>query len=165
MDCRQRPIPAVSGVTAIPPGSLYLTGTPLIKESHSFIRGFQVLARWRCGVPKRNVLNPVRELVIELCWSPTRMNLRSLIIALLALGLLTGTSSAIERGGRQYRAKKAKVPTTGMDSKRGIRSHRPHLGSRNGPVNPYSARGYVMKPYRHSKSVRGGGRGTIRVMR
>ena len=113
----------------------------------------------------RNVLNRVRQRAIERYRPSSHMNFRSLILSTLALAFLIGTSSAAEHRRREYRAKQAKVPTARLYSQKALRLHGPQLGSRNGPVTPYSSRGHVMRPYHGSKSIRGGGRGTIRVLR
>lgn len=93
------------------------------------------------------------------------MNFRSLILSVLALVIFTGTASAAKHPRREYRRKQARVSTGHMKYQRGIRSYNPRPGASHGPVKPYSSREYVIRPYHEKKPMRGGGRGTIHVLR
>lgn len=92
------------------------------------------------------------------------MNIRSLLILTLTLVILAGTSSAANYRRREYRPKKAGISPARTFTSKVLHERSMAKAPRNGPIYPYSSRGYVIRSYRESKSIRGGGRGHIKVL-
>jgi hypothetical protein len=93
------------------------------------------------------------------------MKLKGLLILSTVLLIGSGDALAMRLAGRSHRTPQARIGTTRTLKNSGMRGTRPDAAPRNGPVNAYSSRGHKIKPYRNKKSIRGGGRGTIKILR
>ena len=93
------------------------------------------------------------------------MTLKALLIPTLVLFIGSADALAMTPAGHAHRTRPARVSTKRSLEPVGIRVAKVDSASPAIPVRPYSSRGHTMTKYRQSKTKRGGGRGSIRILR
>ena len=93
------------------------------------------------------------------------MTLKGLLILTTVLLIGGADAFAMRLAGRSHREPTVRTGVTRTLRPSGLRGSQMDPAGRKKPTHPYSSRGHTMKGYRQSKSFRGGGRGTIKVLR